>query len=128
MVIDLGHGIAVAGPFPAYPVRIQNAGIRPGKVVLHPGQKGRAEIKIYPFITIYDLPDVSLSVQYAGKSQGIVTFPGYPLVPVQKGSGTGFGQNILQPGILARRLIKMSVNTNRAVHGSTPRSLNIPEN
>ena len=117
MMIDLGQSVAVSPAVQALGVRRQNAGIGFGRVPLHPGQERRPEIEAHPGVAVDHLPDQALTVQSACHAEGRVALPGDARIPVVVRRGPAFGQDILDPGIEARGLVKVAVDAQKSAHG-----------
>jgi hypothetical protein len=83
-----------------------------------PLQEGRPEIKTHPSVV------VDHSIFQPNTSIGCVTFIMNSLVPVRKGMRTLFPVDVTGPGILSRRLIKMTVKNERT-HGRPCRTANM---
>jgi hypothetical protein len=74
-------------------------------------QEGGAGVKIDPGVTVENIGDPAVPVQPPGKGEGGVAFAQNALVPVAHGCGARFDRDAAEPGVLARRLIKMPVYT-----------------
>ena len=85
--------------------------------MLHPRQKRRPDVKTDLGIIINDLMDAAISAKNAGRAISRVTFSRDPLIPVVIRQSGFLQLNFFKPGILARRLIKMTVDTNKSIQG-----------
>ncbi len=117
MVIGLSYGRAVpAECFDAFFVRFYYALINLRLVPGQPGQQSRPEIETHLRIIAYDVYNLVLVIEYPRRGVLPVTFLRYLLVPVMIRIGRILQLHVLQPGILPRRLIKMSVNAYVFIH------------
>src|ERR1041385_6834228 len=85
-------------------------------LVLHPGQQRRPEVDADLRIIVGDLGDTTLAVQDASRRVWTVTFGSDALVPIVIGRGRILKLDAFQPGILARRLIKVTMNADEFFH------------
>jgi hypothetical protein len=110
MVIDLGNRIPMAQTPEALPVRFNDLLIDEWLLSLYPGEERGAEIETEIGIIVEDIEDLALAINDPRIPIGPVTFEGDPLIPVMKRMGALLPLNDFQPGVLSRRLIKMSMN------------------
>ena len=112
VVVPLRQGGAVSGePLAAFPVAFEDGVVHRGGFLLHPGQQRRAEVEADAGVVVDDLLDPSVPGVGPGKGVGRVTFRGDPLVPVVVGICGVLQFDRLQPGVLPRRLVEMTVDT-----------------
>ena len=114
MVVRGGDGVAVAAkPDGAGRVGGENGAIRGRRRALHPLQQGRADVEAQRLIHIHHVRDAPIGRQQPRGRHGGVALALDALVPVVRGGGIGLALHDLEPGILARRLVEMSVHHHR---------------
>ena len=86
------------------------------RVGLQPGEERRSEVEADSRVIVDDARDASVSVEYSGSRIRRITLHGDALVPIVKGIGRILYFDKFQPGILPRRLIKMTMNADVAFH------------
>ncbi len=117
MVVTLCDGGAVSGKtFAAFEVGFPYAAICVRSTFLHPGEKRWTKVEADVLVVIGDLFDPASRVQNSRGGVRGVTLRGNALVPIVVRICRFLCLDCLEPGILARRLIKMSVNADVAVH------------
>src|SRR5258708_1601989 len=117
VVVTLRDGGAVSGKtLAAFQVGFQYAAIGVRSAFLHPGEKGWTKVEADVLVVIGDLFDPAPRVQNSRGGVGRVTLRSDALVPIVVGICRFLCLDRLQPWVLPRRLIKMSVNADVAVH------------
>ena len=117
VVVDLGQSRAMAGKTkPAFAIGGQDGGVGLGIGTFQPGQERGAEIEAYAREIIDNTGDSIVTVEDAGCGIGSVALRRDPFVPVVVRIGRVLDLDGFQPGILPRRLIKMTVNANVQFH------------
>src|SRR5579859_3398072 len=112
VIVSLGNSRAVpAEALATCAIGFQNGAIGFRLLRLHPGEQRRAEVEADVGVIIDDALDISLGIQNARSRIGSVTLGGNALVPVVERISGILDLNRLQPGVLARRLIEMSMYT-----------------
>ncbi len=115
VVVNLRHGRTVpAVTLAAAALAIKNHAIGARRVFLEPTEERGSEVKADARVVIDDAHDLIFHVEHAGRAVGRIALGADALVPVVVRSRTVLRLHRLQPGILARRLIKVAVNTNEA--------------
>ena len=117
VVVDLSDGGTVSGET----LLAGNVGIEDGLVgfggkVGHPREQGGAHVEANARVVVHDPSDAVVSGQNARRGVRRVTLRINALVPIVIGVRGILLFNDFKPGILARRLIKMTVNTKITVH------------
>ena len=117
MPIDLRNGRSVpAEARLAFAVCSQYRCIRRRFVLFEPAHQGRADIEADACIVVDDGPDPPALVEDARSGVGCVAFGRYACVPIVVGRSTGLDVDGIEPWILTRGLIKMSVDTHISGH------------
>src|SRR5262249_42901603 len=94
-----------------------------GRVALHPAHQRRPEIEADARIVVDDFGDAFVGSKNArGRVRG-VTFGRDAFVPVVIRVGRILQLDFFEPGVLARRLIEVSVDTDLSIHSLAPSSL-----
>jgi len=115
--VDLRDGAPVAGkPFPAPSVCLEDCFVHLRLVPFHPAKEGRPEIETDLRVVVDDVDNPSLPVQDPGCGIGGVTFRRDSLVPVVIGIGGILELHILQPRVLTRGLVEVTVDANILNH------------
>jgi len=99
-------------------ISLQDPSIKMGFLLFDPRKKGRTEIKTDGRIIIKKTKDLSLSIQNPGISIGPIAFRCDSFVPVMKWESTFFLFDVLYPGILSGRLVKMSMDDDKSISHS----------
>ena len=116
VVVDLRHGRAVAAvTLAAAALAVQNHAVGARRILLQPAQQRGAEVEAHARVVVHDARDLVLVVDHARRAVGRVALRADALVPVVVGRGRVLRLDRLQPGILARRLVKVTVNANEAL-------------
>src|SRR5262249_21373618 len=107
--------VAVAPPpLPARTVGLDDPPVHVGRVLGYPLEECGAEIEADPGVVVQQVADPALGIEQPRADIGRVAFARDPLVPVVERRGGVLALNDVEPGILAWRLIKMSVDANVA--------------
>ena len=115
VVVDLGDGGAMAAvALRAELVGVEDHAIGARGFVLEPAEQGGAEVEAHPRVVVHDADDLVLLVGDAGGAVGGVTLGGDAVVPVVIGRGGVLGFDGLEPGVLARRLVEVTVDADEA--------------
>ena len=116
VVVDLGDGGAVAGVAEAAGfVGIEDHAVGAGGVVVEPTEQGGAKVEAHAGVVVDDADDDVLLVDDAGGSVGGVALGGDAVVPVVVGGGGLLDFDGFEPGVFARRLVEVSVDTDVAL-------------
>src|SRR5262249_41319498 len=111
----------VAGkPAPALPIGLEDRSVDTGSVQLEPGEKRRPEIEAHPPVVARQLADSASADLPPGRRVGRVAFGSDPRVPVSKRSGGGLRLDDPRPGVLARRLIEVTVDAEKPAQRRPP--------
>jgi hypothetical protein len=117
VVVNLGDGGAVSGKaLLALAVGFENGPIGFGGAVGHPREQSGANVEADAGVVVDDADDAIVGGENAGGGVGRITLGGDALVPVVIGISRVLLLDQLKPGVLTRRLIKMTVNTEISVH------------
>ena len=117
MVVDLRYCAAVpAEMLFALFVGLQNGLISFRVVFLQPGKQRRAEVKTYFGVIVYDVFYLPFTVKNSGESVGVIALRRYAFIPIVERPCAFLYFYFVYPGVFARRLVKMSVNTKISVH------------
>src|SRR6266545_3735707 len=109
--VCLRDGVAVASALQqTFTVSFNQALISVSMMPLKPGQQRRSEIKTYVRVVIEESLAAVFRLAHADKSIGAVALEMNALIPVMERRGAWFRINNSRPGILARRLIEMTVD------------------
>jgi hypothetical protein len=93
---------------------VQNHAVSAGRVLHQPAQQRGAEVEADARVVVHDARDLVLVIDDARRAVGGVALRADALVPVMVGRGSVLRLDRLQPGILARRLIKVTVNADKS--------------
>ncbi len=119
VVVGLGHGAPVAAEAgAALLVRVEDGLVDLGARLLHPGQERRPGVEADRGVVVDDVDDPVLGVEDAGRGVRRVALGRHPLVPVVEGRGRVLDLDLLEPGVLARRLVEVAVDRDEAAHRS----------
>ncbi len=111
VVVNLRHRRPVAAEAKlAPPVRFEDMVIRALRVLFEPGEQRRTEVEADPRVVVDDADDLVFRVHDPRCPVRRIAFGGDALVPIVIRRSGILGLHRLQPGVLARRLVKMSVN------------------
>ncbi len=118
VVVDLGHGGAVAFVgAAAAALAVKDHAVGAGSVFVEPTEEGGAEVEADASVVVDDAHDLVFVVDDAGGAVGRVALGADTLVPVVIGRGGVLSLDRLQPGVLARRLVKVTMNADEAFAG-----------
>ncbi len=116
VVVDLRHGRAVAAiALAAAALAVEDHAIGARRVLLEPAEQRGAEVEADARVVVDDAHDLVFVVDDARGAVGRVALGADALVPVVVGSGRVLRLHRLQPGILARRLVKVAVNADKTL-------------
>jgi len=119
VVVDLGHGRSVPGEILlAALVGVHNGVVDPWGIFPEPGEQGGPEVEAHPRIVIENADDLVVLVDDARGAIGRITLGGDAVVPVVPRSGRLLGLDGFQPGVFARRLVKMAVDADGSFGGA----------
>ncbi len=117
MVVGLGQGCAVAGEDRStFAVAVEDSLVTLGGVRLHPRKQSGAEVKTDSRITVNNLSDLKLRIENPRRAVRQIALPGDALIPVVMRTGRILSFDSFQPGVFARRLIKMAMNAGKTLH------------
>ena len=117
VVVRLRESGAVAGEaLAARDVGREDLRVGFGRLPLEPREERRAEVEADPRVVVLDLHDPAGVVENPRRRVGCVTLRRDPLVPVVVGRRGILKLDLLEPGVLARGLVEMSVNADVSVH------------
>ena len=115
VVVGLGDRRAVsAEALAAHAVGVENRRVRRRRVFLKPAEKRRSEVETDRRVVVDDLHDAVVRVENARRCVRLVALGCDPLVPVVVRRGGVLRLHRLEPRVLPRRLVKMSVNADEA--------------
>ncbi len=118
VVVGLRHGRAVSAKLPlAQAVGIANHRVGEWRLLLHPGEQRWPEVEAHPRVVVGDAQDAVLAVDDACRAIRRIALRRDALIPVVVRRSGVLGLDGFEPRILARRLIKVSVNADKAVSG-----------
>ncbi len=118
VVVDLRHRRAVSlEVLAAAPLAVEDHAVGARRIFLQPAQKRGAEVEADARVVVHDPRDLVFDVDYPGSAVGGVALGADALVPVVVGSSGVLGLDGFQPRILTRRLIKVTVNADKALAG-----------
>ena len=118
VVVNLRHGGAVASKvLLALPVGLAHHRVGQGRFLFHPGEQRRPEVEAHPRVVVGDAQDAVLAVHDAGGAVRRIALRRDALIPIVIRLGRILCLDGLEPGVLARRLIEVSVNTDKTVSG-----------
>jgi len=100
----------------ALAIGIEDGLIGVGRAIGHPGQERGANVEADSRVIVDNSSDAVVRTQNARRRVGRVTLGGDALVPVVIGVRGVLHLDDFEPGVLARWLIKMTVNTKISVH------------
>ncbi len=115
VVVDLRHGRAVAAKtLAAAQLALQHHAVGAGRILLQPTQQRGPEVEVDARVVVQDARNLVLAVHHPRRAVGGVALRANALVPVVVGRGRVLGFHCFQPGVLARRLVKVPVNADKA--------------
>ena len=115
VVVNLRHGRTVAlEALPAAPFAVQDHAIGALRVLHQPAQQRRPEVETDARVIVHNARDLVLAVHDARRPIGGIALRADALVPVVVGRGRILRLHCLQPGILPRRLVKVTVNADKS--------------
>src|SRR5437868_10732026 len=97
-------------PLAAHAIALNDALHYVGRPLLHPGEQGRPKIEAHPGIVVDQIDDFPALIDQPCPAVGPVALAGDALVPVVERAGGILNLNGFEPGILARRLVEVTVN------------------
>ena len=116
VVVNLSHGGTVtAETLAAAALAVQDLAVSSWRVLFEPAQQCGTEVKADARVVVHDARDLVLDVYNPRRAVGRVALRANPLVPVVVGRSGILRLDSLQPRILARRLVKVTMNTNEAL-------------
>ncbi len=116
VVVNLRHGRAVtAVALPAAALAVKNHAIGALRVLLQPAHQRRPEVKTDARVVVHDALDLIFVVHDSRRAIGRVALRADALVPVVVRRGRVLGLHRFQPGILPRRLVKVTVNADESL-------------
>src|SRR6266511_2268074 len=110
-------------PLLAFAVSLQDSLVGLGSLPLEPGQQCRAKVETDARIVVDDLRDPALPIQNPRSAVRPVALRGNAFIPVVVRLGGVLGLDRLQPWVFAWRLIKMTMNADKTLHGHVPPAL-----
>ena len=120
VVVDLRARVPVAvARRDARPIGRDDLRVHLRPVTLEPDEESRADVERDLLEVVDDVEDPVVLVDAPRGGVGRVALRGHPLVPVVVRRRRVLDFHRLEPGILARRLIEMAVDDDRAVHNSS---------
>ena len=76
----------------------------------HPGEERGPDVEADPFVVVDDVLDAPAPIQHAGTRVGPVAFGHDPRVPVVERRGALLSLDLPGPGVLAGRLVEVTVD------------------
>ena len=117
VVIGLGHGRPVAAEAGARRlVGLEDGPVGPGVRALQPGEERRPGVERDRGVVVDDRDDAVPGVEDARGRVGRVALGRDALVPVVVGRRRILDLDLLEPGVLPRRLVEVAVDADEAVH------------
>jgi hypothetical protein len=104
----------------ALAVGLQHPLIGVRRVVLHPRQQRRPKVEADAGVVVDDLCDPARFVENPRGAIGQITLGGNALVPVMVWRDAILQFHRFQPGIFARRLVKVTMDTEITCHQASP--------
>ena len=96
-------------------VSVENRGVGLGGLRLHPREQRRPKVEAHPGVVVDDVNDAACFIEDAGRCVGRVALSRHPLVPIMVRVGRFLLLEVLEPGVLPRRLVEMTVNAEIAL-------------
>jgi hypothetical protein len=109
---------------PARPVAREYEAVSLRLIAFQPVEQGRAEVGRDALVVARDAGYPSVAVKQPGGAVGRVALARNPLIPVVERMGRILLLDLLQPRVLAMRLVEVAVDTD-ALFDSLPRSLTV---
>ena len=118
VVVDLGDGVAVsAARGDAGAVGLHDLGVHDRRLAGQPGEQRGPDVERDALEVVHDVDDAVGRVDPAGGGVRRVALGGDARVPVVVGRGRVLDLDGLEPGVLARRLVEVAVDDDRAGGG-----------
>ena len=115
VVVRLRQRVAVTAQDDAARVGIEDLPVHLGRMPLQPGEQRGAEVEGEMDVVVDDVDDAPLGVLQPRGAVGAVALGGDALVPVVERRRGVLHLDFLDPGILARRLVEVSVQAHGAL-------------
>jgi hypothetical protein len=119
VVEDLRARVAVAARGDAGAVGFEDLRVHVRAVPLEPREQRRPDVERDLLEVVDDVEDAVLFVDAPGRGVRRVALGAHPLVPVVMRSRRVLDLDRFEPGILARRLVEVTVDDDRAVQNSS---------
>ncbi len=119
VVEDLAARVAVAARLDAGAIGLDDLGVHVGPVALEPGEERRPDVERDLLEVVADVEHAVLVVDAPGRRVRRVALRGHALVPVVERRRRVLHLHRLEPRILARRLVEVPVDDDRAVQNSS---------
>ena len=119
VVEDLAARVAVAAGRDARAVGLDDLRVHVRPVALEPGEERRPDVERDLLEVVDDVEHAVLLVDAPGRRVGRVALRGHPLVPVVIRRRRVLHLDRLEPGVLARGLVEVAVDDDRAVQNSS---------
>ncbi len=124
VIVDLRHGGTMAViAFAAAAFAVENHAVGAGSVFAEPAEEGGADVEADTGVVVDDADDLVFVVDDTGSAVGGVALGADALVPVVIGRSRVLSLDRLQPGVLAGRLIKVTMNADEAFTGRHEKQL-----
>ena len=123
MAIGLRPGVAVTASRAAGCVGVPECVQAAGRVRGEPVEERRPEVEARPLVGVDEVAQAPVRIQDAGRRVGGVALGGDARVPVPGRSGGHLGLDHAEPRMLARRLVEMAVQAERAQRTTRPYGL-----
>ena len=96
------------------PVGVEDRAVGLRRRALHPLEQRRSEVEADPLVQVHDPRDPPARSRQARRGHRAVALLLDPLVPVMRRRRGRLGLDLVEPGILARRLIEVPVDDDGA--------------
>jgi hypothetical protein len=117
VIVDLSDGRAVAGKiFAADVIGFDDRVVDFARVGFEPREESGAEVETDTGIVIDYIADSLVGVEYSRGGVRGVALGCYALVPVMVGMSRVLNLDLFEPCVFPRRLVKMPVNADVAIH------------
>ena len=110
VIVRQGQGIAMAPAGAAAPIGVEEGFDDVRRLPGHPGKECGPDVEADPFVVVDDVLDAPAPIQHAGTRVGRVALGHDPRVPVVERRGALLPFDLPGPGVLAGRLVEVTVD------------------